>query len=69
MEFCFDFVFFLNNIIIITVTTIMITGTIIIAITTIATRKGKEIFYLTTHSTHFIYGYMASQTYGKGPFR
>ena len=20
----------------------------------------KEIFYLTTHSTHFIYGYMAS---------
>ena len=24
------------------------------------TRKGKEMFYLTTHSTHFIYGYMAS---------
>ena len=23
-------------------------------------RKGKEVFYLTTHSTHFIYGYMAS---------
>ena len=24
-------------------------------------KKGKkEIFYLTTHSTHFIYGYMAS---------
>ena len=23
-------------------------------------RKGKEMFYLTTHSTHFIYGYMAS---------
>ena len=22
--------------------------------------KGKEVFYLTTHSTHFIYGYMAS---------
>ena len=22
--------------------------------------KGKEMFYLTTHSTHFIYGYMAS---------
>ena len=22
--------------------------------------RGKEIFYLTTHSTHFIYGYMAS---------
>ena len=21
---------------------------------------GKEVFYLTTHSTHFIYGYMAS---------
>ena len=24
------------------------------------TRKGKEMFYLTTHSTHFIYGYMES---------
>ena len=23
-------------------------------------RKGKEMFYLTTYSTHFIYGYMAS---------
>ena len=23
-------------------------------------RKGKEMFYLTTHSTHFIYGYIAS---------
>ena len=23
-------------------------------------RKGKEMVYLTTHSTHFIYGYMAS---------
>ena len=23
-------------------------------------REGKEVFYLTTHSTHFIYGYMAS---------
>ena len=23
-------------------------------------RKGKDRFYLTTHSTHFIYGYMAS---------
>ena len=23
-------------------------------------RKGKEMFYLTTHSTHFNYGYMAS---------
>ena len=22
--------------------------------------EGKEMFYLTTHSTHFIYGYMAS---------
>ena len=22
----------------------------------------KEMFYLTTHSTHFIYGYMASDT-------
>ena len=28
----------------------------------------KEMFYLTTHSTHFIYGYLR-QTYGKGPFR
>ena len=24
-------------------------------------RKGKEMFYLTTHSTHFIYGYMPSE--------
>ena len=24
------------------------------------TEEGKEMFYLTTHSTHFIYGYMAS---------
>ena len=24
--------------------------------------KRKEMFYLTTHSTHFIYGYMASVT-------
>ena len=24
-------------------------------------RKGKEMFYLTTHSTHFIYDYMASE--------
>ena len=23
-------------------------------------RKGKDMFYLTTHSTHFIYGYMES---------
>ena len=23
-------------------------------------RNGKEMFYLTTHSSHFIYGYMAS---------
>ena len=29
--------------------------------------RKKEMFYLTTHSTHFIYGYMA-QTYGLGPF-
>ena len=26
----------------------------------------KEMFYLTTHSTNFIYGYMASDI-GKGP--
>ena len=23
-------------------------------------KEGREMFYLTTHSTHFIYGYMAS---------
>ena len=28
----------------------------------------KEMFYLTTHPTHFICGYMVN-TYGKGPFR
>ena len=29
--------------------------------TTVHTQQGrKEMFYLTTHSTHFIYGYMAS---------
>ena len=27
------------------------------------------MFYLTTHSTHFIYDYMASDVYGKGPLR
>ena len=26
-------------------------------------RKGKEIFYLTAHSAHFIYGYMASDVW------
>ena len=26
-------------------------------------RKKEEVFYLTTHSTHFIYGYMASDTW------
>ena len=30
-------------------------------------RKKKEMFYLTTHSTHFIYSYMASDIC-KGPF-
>ena len=25
--------------------------------------RKKELFYLTTHSTHFIYGYMASDTW------
>ena len=29
----------------------------------------KEMFYLTTHSTLFIYSYMASDIYGKEPFR
>ena len=28
----------------------------------------KEMFYLTMHSTHFIYGYMVSDI-GKGPLR
>ena len=36
-------------------------------------KKGKEMLYLMTHSTHFIYVYMASviwrRTYVKGPFR
>ena len=27
---------------------------------TVAWNERKEMFYLTTHSTHFIYGYMAS---------
>ena len=32
--------------------------------------KKKEMFYLTTQSTHFIYGYMASDIiFGKGPLR
>ena len=26
----------------------------------------KEMFYLMMHSTYFIYGYMASDIYGKG---
>ena len=30
-------------------------------------RESEEMFYVTIHSTHFIYGYMASN--GKGPFR
>ena len=29
----------------------------------------KEKFYLTTHSAHFIYGYIASDIYGKGLLR
>ena len=28
----------------------------------------KEMFYLTTHSTHFIYGYMASDIWQKEMF-
>ena len=28
----------------------------------------KEMFYLTTHSTHFIFTAIWRQTYGKGPF-
>ena len=30
-------------------------------------RKGKEIFYLTTHSTHFYFTVIWRQAYGKGP--
>ena len=26
-------------------------------------KRKKEVFYLTTHSTHFVYGYMASDTW------
>ena len=29
----------------------------------------KEMFYIATHSTHSVYGYMVSQTYGKGSLR
>ena len=29
----------------------------------------KDMFYLTTHPTHFIYGYMAADITGKGPLR
>ena len=28
--------------------------------------KGKEIFYLKMHTTHFIYGYMTSEDFIKG---
>ena len=30
--------------------------------------EGRKMFYSTTHSTHFVYGYMASDI-GKEPFR
>ena len=33
---------------------------LIMMIALIEREKEKEMFYLTTHSTHFIYGYMAS---------
>ena len=36
--------------------------------TSVLTNEGRKLFYLTTHSTHFIYSYM-HQTYGKGSFR
>ena len=32
-------------------------------------KERKEMFYLTTHSTHFIDSYIASDIYGKGPLR
>ena len=31
--------------------------------TVLQTEREREMFYLTTHSTHFIYGYMASDTW------
>ena len=52
--------------IIITITAIMMIITIIITIIitviiiALYSFRRKEMFYLTTHSTHFIYGYMAS---------
>ena len=30
--------------------------------------REREMFYLTTHSTHFIYGYMASDIWLRRPF-
>ena len=33
---------------------------IIVEVVVVAIIGRKEMFYLTTHSTHFIYGYMAS---------
>ena len=32
---------------------------LIIKMTFFIRHKGRKMFYLTTHSTHFIYGYMA----------
>ena len=43
-----------------TTTTSTTTTTTTTTISTTTTRNGMEMFYLTTHSTHFIYGYMAS---------
>ena len=37
-----------------------ITPKVYITITTAKREREREMFYLTTHSTHFIYGYMAS---------
>ena len=33
----------------------------------IVNKMWKEMFYLTTHSTHFIYGYMASDSERENP--
>ena len=37
-----------------------LTGNAVIDACTVSAERRKEMFYLTMHSTHFIYGYMAS---------
>ena len=45
---------------IITIHNIIISVMIIIVVSITIIKETREMFYLTTHSTHFIYGYMAS---------